>query len=43
VTTRLRLLDRLARERLDVIGYHHPWPGLGRIERSGTRYRFTPG
>jgi glyoxylase-like metal-dependent hydrolase (beta-lactamase superfamily II) len=42
VATRLRLLDRLSQERLHVIGYHHPWPGLGHIERLGTRYRFTP-
>jgi glyoxylase-like metal-dependent hydrolase (beta-lactamase superfamily II) len=40
--TRRRLLDRLSQERLNVIGYHHPWPGLGRIERAGTRFRFTP-
>jgi glyoxylase-like metal-dependent hydrolase (beta-lactamase superfamily II) len=42
VATRLRLLDRLSQERLRVIGYHHPWPGLGHIERAGTRYRFSP-
>jgi len=41
VTTRLRLLDRLANERLQVIGYHQPWPGLGRIERSAGAYRFV--
>lgn len=40
VATRRRLLDRLADERLAVIGYHHPWPGLGRVERSGSHYRF---
>ena len=42
VATRLRLLDRLSQERLHVIGYHHPWPGLGHIARLGTRYRFRP-
>jgi glyoxylase-like metal-dependent hydrolase (beta-lactamase superfamily II) len=36
VTTRRRVLDRLANERLFVIGYHQPWPGLGRVERTTT-------
>ncbi|HEY5301525.1 MAG TPA: MBL fold metallo-hydrolase [Acetobacteraceae bacterium] len=40
--TRRRVLDRLAAERLLVIGYHHPWPGLGRVERAGTAFRFIP-
>lgn len=42
VRTRLRLLDRLAAERLSIVGYHHPWPGLGRLERSGGTFRFVP-
>jgi glyoxylase-like metal-dependent hydrolase (beta-lactamase superfamily II) len=42
VSTRLRLLDRLAAERLSIIGYHHPWPGLGRLERTGETFRFVP-
>ncbi len=41
VATRLRLLGRLADERLSVIGYHHPWPGLGYVERAGTTFRFV--
>lgn len=43
VETRRRLLDRLVTDRLRVIGYHHPWPGLGRVERAGRTYRFVPG
>lgn len=43
VATRCRVLDRLAQDRLAVIGYHHPWPGLGRVERSGGWYRFVAG
>jgi glyoxylase-like metal-dependent hydrolase (beta-lactamase superfamily II) len=42
VATRLRLLERLVNERLQVIGYHHPWPGLGHVERSGGQFRFVP-
>ncbi len=40
--TRRRVLDRLAADRLRVIGYHHPWPGLGRVERAGAAFRFIP-
>ncbi len=40
VATRRRVLDRLVDDRLSVIGYHHPWPGLGRVERTGGTYRF---
>jgi glyoxylase-like metal-dependent hydrolase (beta-lactamase superfamily II) len=38
--TRARVLDRLAGDRLRVIGYHNPWPGLGRVERAGEGFRF---
>ena len=41
VVTRLRLLDRLVDERLRVIGYHHPWPGIGRVERAQGSFRFV--
>ncbi len=42
VRTRRRLLDRLVADRLSIVGYHHPWPGLGRLERSGGRFQFVP-
>jgi len=41
VVTRRRMLDRLADEHLRVVGYHHPWPGLGGVERVGGTYRFV--
>ncbi|HEY8288850.1 MAG TPA: MBL fold metallo-hydrolase [Acetobacteraceae bacterium] len=41
VLTRRTLLARLADEQLRVVGYHHPWPGLGRVERAGGIYRFV--
>lgn len=41
VQTRLRVLDRLAADRLRVIGYHHPWPGLGWVERGAGGFRFV--
>ena len=41
VTTRRRMLARLADEHLSVVGYHHPWPGLGHVERAGGTFRFV--
>ncbi|MGD0429857.1 MAG: MBL fold metallo-hydrolase [Acetobacteraceae bacterium] len=43
VKTRRRLLDRLVSDRLSIVGYHHPWPGLGRLERVAGMFRFLPG
>jgi glyoxylase-like metal-dependent hydrolase (beta-lactamase superfamily II) len=40
VRTRRRLLERLVAERMAVVGYHHPWPGLGRVETIGGTFRF---
>jgi glyoxylase-like metal-dependent hydrolase (beta-lactamase superfamily II) len=42
VDTRRRLLGQLASERLPLIGFHLPSPGLGVVERSGAAYRFVP-
>ena len=42
VTTRRRLLDRLANERLPLIGFHLPYPGHGLVERKDNAYRFVP-
>jgi glyoxylase-like metal-dependent hydrolase (beta-lactamase superfamily II) len=39
--TRRRVLDRLAHERLSIVGYHQAWPGLGRVERTGTWFRYV--
>jgi glyoxylase-like metal-dependent hydrolase (beta-lactamase superfamily II) len=42
VRTRLRLLERLVADRLPIVGYHHPWPGLGRVDRVDGTFRFIP-
>lgn len=34
--TRLRMLRRLAEERMRVVGYHLPWPGIGHVAREAT-------
>jgi glyoxylase-like metal-dependent hydrolase (beta-lactamase superfamily II) len=41
-TARARLLDRAASEKLKLIGYHWPYPGVGYAEKSGQAYRYVP-
>lgn len=41
--SRRRLLDQLVAAKSELVGYHLPWPGRGRVERAGTAYRFVPG
>ena len=43
VATRKGLLDRLATDRTPIIGYHLPFPGIGRVARKGSAYTFVPG
>jgi glyoxylase-like metal-dependent hydrolase (beta-lactamase superfamily II) len=42
IASRKRLLDQVTTERSLYVGYHLPWPGVGRVERNGTAYRFVP-
>ncbi len=42
VETRRTLLEQSSSDRRIVIGYHFPFPGLGRLERQGETYRFQP-
>lgn len=42
VETRLRLLDMAASERVALLGYHFPFPGVGHVMRDGEAYRFVP-
>jgi len=38
--TRIGLLDQLAHSKMQVIGYHLSGNGLGRVEKTGSGYRF---
>jgi len=38
--TRLSLLDRLTQDKMRIIGYHLPHPGLGSVEKRGSEYRY---
>ncbi|SMX40645.1 MBL fold metallo-hydrolase [Maliponia aquimaris] len=42
VATRRRLLDMAAADRMAVLGYHFPFPGVGHIAREGDAFRFVP-
>jgi glyoxylase-like metal-dependent hydrolase (beta-lactamase superfamily II) len=43
IATRKMLLDRLATDKTALLGYHLPWPGIGRVERKDSAYRFVAG
>jgi glyoxylase-like metal-dependent hydrolase (beta-lactamase superfamily II) len=40
--TRVRLLDMLAANRIPLIAYHFPWPGMGHVAKQGEGFRFYP-
>jgi glyoxylase-like metal-dependent hydrolase (beta-lactamase superfamily II) len=42
IATRRVLLDKLASEQTKIVGYHLPNGGMGRVEKSGSAYRFVP-
>ena len=42
VATRRRLLDMAVADRMAVLGYHFPFPGVGQVMADGDGYRFVP-
>ena len=42
VKTRTRLLDMAATDRISMLGYHFPFPGVGNVVKEGAAYRFIP-
>ncbi|MEO0821315.1 MAG: MBL fold metallo-hydrolase [Pseudomonadota bacterium] len=40
--TRFRVLDMLATERMPMIAYHFPWPGIGHIAKRGEGFQYFP-
>jgi len=42
IATRKRLLGRLANDKSLAIGFHLPFPGIGRVEARGSAYKFVP-
>jgi glyoxylase-like metal-dependent hydrolase (beta-lactamase superfamily II) len=41
IKARTTLLDRLASDKMGVVGFHMPHPGLGQVDKVGTAYRFN--
>lgn len=42
VASRRALLDRAATDRVTLVGYHFPFPGVGHVMREGEEYRYIP-
>lgn len=42
VTTRHKIYDMAAAEKMPVIGYHFPFPCVGHVEKDGAGYRLVP-
>jgi glyoxylase-like metal-dependent hydrolase (beta-lactamase superfamily II) len=42
VASRLRVFDMLAAQRLPLLAYHFPWPGMGHLAKQGDGYRYFP-
>ena len=42
VISRKKLLDMAATDRITVVGYHLPFPGVGHVARNGSGYRWVP-
>lgn len=40
--TRARVLDMAAEDRIAVLGYHFPFPGVGHVRRDGDAFQFVP-
>lgn len=38
--TRVRVLDLLAAQKLPLIAYHFPWPGVGHVSKQGDGFRY---
>ena len=43
IATRVLLLDQLASEQMHLIGFHLPYPGIGRAERKDSQFVFVTG
>ncbi len=40
--SRLKALGMLADQRIGVLAYHFPWPGIGHVARQGEGFRYYP-
>ena len=40
--SRVRMLDMLAANKIAVLSYHYPWPGLGHVVKTGEGFHYIP-
>jgi len=40
--TRVKMLDMLAANKIAVLAYHYPWPGVGHVVKSGEGFHYIP-
>lgn len=40
--SRVKLLDMLAAQKIPMLGYHMPWPGIGHVAKQGEGFRYVP-
>jgi glyoxylase-like metal-dependent hydrolase (beta-lactamase superfamily II) len=40
--TRRKFFDMAVAEKMPIQAFHHPFPGLGHVEKDGTGYRWVP-
>ena len=40
--TRVKVLDMLAANRIPLLAYHFPWPGVGHVAKQGDGFRYHP-
>ena len=41
VASRIRVFDMLAAQRIPLLAYHFPWPGIGYVAKQGEAYRYV--
>jgi len=42
VESRVKLFDMLASQRIPLLVYHMPWPGIGQLAKRGDGFRYVP-
>ena len=38
--TRVKMLDLFAKDKIPIIAYHFPWPGMGHVSKAGDGFRY---
>jgi glyoxylase-like metal-dependent hydrolase (beta-lactamase superfamily II) len=40
--SRVKMLDMLAANKIPILAYHYPWPGMGHIAKTGEGFHYIP-